>query len=152
MGAGRLGSTPWPGTSALHVTQVDLFAPEATRISSWSIWLTDLELELAHTEACAALSFRTVDAPEHEVEIEVVDEGTGRPLQKADVRLGPYRASTDETGVARFEVVAGSYDLVVRKSGFAAARRSFEVAQDLVIRVCAQAVTERNPDDEKVWM
>jgi hypothetical protein len=156
MGAASLGWTSWPGTSALHVTPVDLIAPEAARICSWYIsWyigLPEPEMELAHTQAYGTLSFRTVEPPEHEGEIEVVDEGTGALLEKADVRLGSYRASTGEGGVARFEVATGSCDIVVRKSGFAAAPRTLKVAEDLVIRVCARAVTEKNPDDERVWM
>src|SRR5882672_9590248 len=45
---GALGQTPWPGTSALYWTDVELPAAAEEGVCSWSVRFEAAELELAH--------------------------------------------------------------------------------------------------------
>ena len=64
--------------------------------------------------------------------------------------MGIYRASTDERGMARFELPSGRFDLIAWKPGFATDPATVEVIGDLEVRVEARYVPE--PDDERIWM
>ena len=66
--------------------------------------------------------------------------------------MGVYRGTTDANGQARIAVRAGSYDLYVRKAGYAPHTDSVEVSGDVILRVAAARVAEDDPDDEQVWM
>ena len=66
--------------------------------------------------------------------------------------MGIYRASTDERGMARFELPSGEFDLIARKPGYATDPATVEVIGDLEVRIEARYVPETDPDDERIWM
>ncbi len=107
---------------------------------------------LAHAGATAAFGFRTVAPPEHRVTVTVCDRDGEERLADAEVRVGAYRGTTDADGQAQVEVQAGSYDLYVRKTGYAPYTDSVTVAGDLTLRVAAEPASDPDPDDEQVWM
>lgn len=154
VGEGRLGETPWPGTGALYVAEVDLAAPATEGVFSWSATFAIAEppLPLPHDEACATFSFRTVRPPDHHVTVRVTDKDSKAPLQNVEVRLGFYRALTDQQGQARLELPGGRYDLDAWKTGCDMPSRTLEVGGDLTIDVEAVLSPEKSPDDEQVWM
>lgn len=105
-----------------------------------------------HANATAAFGFRTVRPPEHRVTVTVCDRDTETPLANAEVRVGIYRGETDARGEARVEVRAGSYDLYVRKAGYAPHTDSVWVSGDVTLRVATVRPSDADPDDEQVWM
>ena len=132
--AAALGETPWPGTAGLHWTEIGLEAPSPEGVSSWTVRFPEPESALPHKGACAGFLFRTVRPPEHTVTVEVIDKDQGTPIGDAQVFLNPYRASTDERGLAVFPVVKGAYDLDVLTDDFEAYRTGVEVAGDVTVR------------------
>jgi hypothetical protein len=151
-GTGRLGETPYPGTSALHVAEVELSAPGTEGIPSWSARFAAVEAGLPHEEASATFSFRIVKPPEHRITVKVTDEQTEAPLDNVEVQLGVYRASTDGRGLASFELPGGVYALDARKVGYEILARTVGVAEDLMLHVTALSSPEPDPDDQRVWM
>ena len=152
IGESRLGETPWPGTSALYVAEVELAAPATEGIPSWSARFAAEESGLPHEEASATFSFRTDKPPEHRVTVKVTDKETEAPLENVAVRLGVYRASTDAQGLASLELPGGVYDLDAWKVGYETLPRTVEVGKDLMIQVEALFSPETDPDDQRVWM
>lgn len=152
VGKSRLDETPWPGTSALYVADVELAAPSTEGIALWSARFAAAESGLPHDQASATFSFRTARAPEHRVTVQVTDKETEAPLENAEVRLGLYRTSTDARGLANLDVPEGVYDLEAWKAGYAMLTRTVQVGRDLMIQVEALFSPEKDPDDERVWM
>ena len=152
IGQSRLGETPWPGTSALYVAEVELVAPATEGMASWSARFAAAEPGLPHEEASAPFSFRIARPPEHRVTVQVTDKETEAPLENVEVRLGVYRASTDAQGLASLELPGGVYDLDAWKVGYQTLPRTVEVDKDLMIQVETLFSPEKDPDDERVWM
>ncbi len=152
IGEGRLTDAPWPGTAALYVTDVDLTAPTAEGMISWSAGCTAEALELPHSGASAAFSLRVVTPPEHRVTVNVFAEDTETPLEHADVRLGIYRARTDERGLASLDVPKGRYDLNVLKIGYETPAETIVVSHDVAVKVEAAAAPDPESDDDRLWM
>ena len=151
-GEGSLGEEPWPGTQALYWAEVLLEAPPGEGSFTWSAGPVAADLGSSHLEASAVVGFRTVGAPEHTVEVEVVRDDTGDPIDKVEVRMGIYRASTDERGMARFELPSGEFNVVASKPGFATDPETVEVIGDLEVTIEARYVPDTDPDDERIWM
>lgn len=152
IGEGRFGDTPWPGTSALHVADVELLAPATEGIPSWSARFVATAPGLPHEDALSAFTFRTGRPPAHRVSVRVADKETNAPIDGVDVRLGAYRGSTNADGLASLELPQGVYDVDAWKMGYEVTPRRVEVASDLTVQVDAVRAPERNPDDERVWM
>ncbi len=116
MAAGALGDATWAGTASLP-----------------------------HGGASSSFSFVTVAEPEHSVSVKVVDKKTKAPVANAQVRLGFYRAVTDERGAAKMSVPKGEFPLVVTRAGYEAPERSLAVTKNLRIRIAAEALPEEDP-------
>ena len=141
------GETLWPGSDALYWAEVELVAPVGEGVVSWSVGFPAADLELPHREASAGFGFATTKPPEHQLTVEVVEGGEGVegeeggkggstvPVPNAEVSLGVYRASTDESGRAILAVAGGSYELLIWKVGYEAPARALEVSQDITVRV-----------------
>jgi len=149
---GSLGDEPWPGTRALYWAEVFLKAPPREGSFTWSVGPVAAEWGSSHRQSSAAVSFCTVGPPEHTVAVEVVRDDTGDPIDKVEVRMGIYRASTDDRGMARFELPSGEFDLIAWKSGFATDPATVKVIGDLEVRIEARYVPQTDPDDERIWM
>ena len=152
VGEGRLGHTPWPGTTALYGAEVTLTAPAQEGPHSWSVTFTAAEAETPHDDASVTFSLWTAGPPEHRVTIAVIDQATAVPLANVQVRLGSYRAATDQRGQATVEVPKGRYDLSFWKVGYAVRSRLVEVAGTVSIRVEAVSAPVADPDDDRLWM
>src|SRR5205085_377420 len=70
-GEATLGDVPWPGTTALYWTAIELTAPDTEGVSTGSVAFADNETELPHVDVPAAFSFRVDRAPEHTVTVTV---------------------------------------------------------------------------------
>jgi hypothetical protein len=112
---------------------------------TWSVRFSAAELGLPHVCASASFSFVAVKPPEHQVSVSIVVKETAAPLPNAQVRLGVYRTTTDERGLAKFDVPTGSYSLYVWKAGYTVPERTVDVNQDAQVHVDAVALPEEKP-------
>jgi hypothetical protein len=142
---GYLGDTPWPGTAALYWTSIEFPAPLEIGRFSWSVTFSDAEVDVPHVSASAALGFSTVRAPEHRVSVTVADKDARAPIADVQVRVGPYRASTDEAGVARVDVPAGEHAIVTWRSGYDAPDASVSVTGPTNVLIEMTALPEEDP-------
>lgn len=124
---------PWPGTSGLFWSEVQLEAPDDEAYHRWMVRFPRPDLELAHEEASFAFGFKSAPPPEHTVTVEVTGKDTKSPIEKARVIVNPYRAQTDESRVARVAVPKGEYDLYAAMDGYATFKKTVEVTGDLTI-------------------
>ena len=155
IGKSDLGETPWPGSTALYVADVELVAPPAEGIVSWSARFAASDFGLPHAETSVLFSFTTVRPPEYSVTVQVTQKDTEHPLENVDVRLGVYRASTDTRGRASFALPAGVYALDAWKTGYETTPRTVEVADNLMVRLeamCCPPEDAADADDSQVWM
>ncbi len=142
----KIGPTPWAGTSSLYWAEMQLMAPPAEGTYSWTVRFTGNDSELPHREASSNFRFVAVRQPEHIVTIQVMTQHTEAVLCGAEVRVGFYRGSTDESGLSKIDVPKGAYELNVWKRGYELLSRSIEVADD--VTVCAGLVAVPEPEDE----
>lgn len=143
--AGILAREPWPGADALYWITLEVTAPETEGFFEWPVAFSARECELPHQGASATLSFMTVAPAIHQVSVAIVERDTASPIGDAQVRLGYYRAATDETGIARFKVAPGKHRLFVWKAGHAVPEQMIDVEQDLTLTVKAETLPKQDP-------
>jgi hypothetical protein len=143
---GCLGETPYPGTTALYWTSIELAAPVREGMCAWSVGFELKEPDLPHEGASTAFSVSVVRPPEHRLTIKVIEKDTSAPVADAQVRLGAYRAATDPSGLAEVDMPKGVYDLNVWKVGFEAPARTVELNENVFVEVEVLTVPEENPD------
>jgi hypothetical protein len=78
------------------------------------------------------------------VRVEAFDGATQVPIKGAHVLLHPYRALTDEHGVAKVKVAKGRYTLFVSGFNYIGHERIIDVTSDVTAR--AELVVE--PEEE----
>ena len=142
----RLQGTPWPGTSALYWTTVELTAPSEAGLSAWSVRFAADGLALPHDGSAAEFSVAIVAPPEHRLTVRVVEKESRAPIDDVQVRLGAYRAATDPSGVAQVMMPKGAFDLHIWKAGYEAPDRTVEIVDDVSVEVEATIVPEEDPD------
>jgi hypothetical protein len=145
MGSGALGDTPAPGTTALVFTAIALKAPRDCAQHSWTASFAPSELKLPHGHATSRFSFMTVAEPEHSVSVTVVNKETREPIAGAQVRLGVYRAETDEAGTAEIRVPKGRFELAVMRPGYKMPERKIDVTKDVRVRITAEQLPPEDP-------
>jgi hypothetical protein len=142
----RLRDTPWPGTSALYWTEVDVPAPSEEGMFWCWVNFAAADIEAPHEGASSKFSVAIVRPPEYRLTVEVFEQDTKAPIPDAQVRLGAYRAATDPSGRAQLAMPGGTYDLTVWKVGYEAPGRTLDIREDLSIRIEAAIVPPENPD------
>ena len=145
--AGMLPAERWPGTTGLHVAEVDLEAPAAEGLYTWSVKTPSrIDGEAMHAEDSVSFGVRVVANPEYLVTVETVDGIDQTPLSGARVVMHPYRAVTDEHGIARVRVAKGAYKLFVSQTRYVTFGLPVEVDADMTARaeLYVEPVTERN--------
>ena len=142
---GSLSGDLWPGTS-LYSAEVELQAPAAEGLYTWSVKCPGWDAEIPHGEGSTSFGVQVVGRPAYVVKIETVDKISQTPLSGAYVVMHPYRAITDEHGIAELRVARGTYKLFVSQSSYL----TFDLPLDVTADVTAKAeldvepVTERN--------
>lgn len=149
VGSAKLGATPWPGTSALYWTEVDLTVPATEGPYSWTVAVQAAERESPHQQASSTFRFVVVKPPEHSVTLKITRKDTEAAVEDVEVRLGVFRAATDEAGSATVEVPRGTYDLTAWKAGYEVASRTVEVTGDVDIEL---QIVPAPDQDEQYWM
>ena len=151
VGEGRLGEAPWPGTTGLFWTAIELTAPATPGVFVRSVALVGTGTELPHEGVPATFSFRADTAPEHSVIVKVVEGKTGAAVPNVEVRFGPYMTSTDEAGVARLALPEGTFEVTIRKDGLHAEPRHVAVNGSMTVDIEATTVPTRAELDERVF-
>ena len=144
---GTLPADRWPGTTGLHVAEVALEAPSADGLYTWSVKTpSKIDREVTHAEESVSFGVRVVANPEYLVTVETVDGSDQTPLSGARVVMHPYRAVTDEHGIARVRVAKGAYKLFVSQTRYVTFGLPVEVDADMTAKaeLYVEPVTERN--------
>ncbi len=144
VGTVTLGHEVWPGTEALHYSEVEAKAPLAPGSHRWEIRTGDWVSKVPHSAGSLPIVVRVVSAPDCEVTVKVVDRESQAPVKGARVVLHPYRAVTDANGIAKVKVARGPYDILVSGSNYVPAGTSVEVTDDVV--TCAELDADQ-PDE-----
>jgi hypothetical protein len=136
----------WSGTTGLHVAEVELEAPTEDGLHTWSIKARNLDEGVPHAEASVIFGVRVVSHPEYLVTVETVDRVDQTPLRGARVVMHPYRAITDDRGIAEVRVAKGAYKLFVSQTRYLTFGLPVEVTADTTARaeLDVEPVTERN--------
>lgn len=143
-------ATPWKGTKALYYAEVAAQAPVDAGDHYWEV-KTGVDGTVApHVPAAANFLVRVVAAPDVEVTVKAIDHETREPIKGLHVQLHPYRAFTDEEGVARIKVRKGDYQLFVTGLAYVGHREPLEVSED--VTVTAELVVEKEFDPYDVMV
>ena len=146
LASGTFPAERWPGT-ALHVAEIELDAPAAEGLYTWSVKsFSGTDGEVAHAEESITFGVRVVANPEFLVTVEAVDQSDQAPLSGARVVMHPYRAVTDERGVAKVRVAKGAYKLFVSQTRYVTFGLPVDVEGDMTARaeLSVEPVLERN--------
>jgi hypothetical protein len=143
---GTLSGDVWPGTTGLHVAEVELEAPAAEGLYTWSVRSLESDAEIPHADGSVSFGVRVVSHPEYLVTVETVDKENQTPISGARVVMHPYKAVTDERGIAQVRVAKGAYRLFVSQSRYLTFGLSVEVDADMTTRaeLYVEPVQERN--------
>ncbi len=143
------GDQPWPDTAALYYTDLDLTAPDTVGLYAWEAKACVGGLNVPHTDCIAGFGVRVVPAPECVLTVEAIDLESQTPVKGARVVVHPYRAFTDERGVAEVRVPKGAYRLFVSGKNYFPFRRDGDVKADIAIR--AELAVDRGLSDADIW-
>jgi hypothetical protein len=146
LGSGQLGETPWPGTAALFWTEVELTAPPKDGITAWSARFGAADSELPHSESTAQFRCTAVKPPEHKVIFKIVEQETEQPIKNVQIRVGPFRSATDESGVAELSMPKGTYEMSIWHPEWESPATTVEVCEDVTVKVESTPVPEDDPD------
>jgi hypothetical protein len=134
VGVGHLLDEAWPGTSAVYFAELHARAPRETGDYRWHVETPGSEAGVPHAAGSSAFALKVVPAPDHEVTVEAFDAEKQAPIKGAHVFLHPYRALTDDKGVARVKVAKGTYKLFVSGFNYMAYENVIDVADNVTIR------------------
>ena len=146
MATGSISGEIWPGTSALYVAEAELDAPAEEGLYTWSVKVPASDLGAPHEEGAVSVGVRAVSHPECLVTVAVVDKDSQAPLPGARVVMHPFRAVTDDRGVAELRVAKGAYTLFASQTCYLTFGLPVEVTADMTAsaELCLEPVTERN--------
>jgi hypothetical protein len=131
---GTLGHVPWPGTTALYWTEVDLEAPRVEGYYGLEAKFPNSGPGLSHEAASYSFGFGTARTSEHVVTVEVIDKNAQTPIANAHVLLHPYRGFTDEAGVAKVSVPKGEHELFVSAHDKQTFQTTVNVTGDVTVK------------------
>lgn len=130
-GTVELGRAVWPGTEALYFAQAEARAPLEAGSHQWQAKMSGWDGEAPHAAGVFALAVRVVPAAECEVTVRAIDRESRAPIAGARVVMHPYRAVTNDNGIARVKVSKGQYDVLVSGRRYLPFCASIEVTADM---------------------
>ena len=144
-----LSDDPWPDTAALYHAEVELTAHDTVGLYAWEARARAPGLDAPHTECVARFNVTVVPTPECVLRVEAIDMESQTPVKGARVVVHPYRAVTDECGVAEVSVPKGAYRLFVSGGSYFPFRTDCEVKTDITLR--AELRLDLAPSEADVW-
>jgi hypothetical protein len=148
VGTAHLGHAIWPGTDALYVVEVEAQAPPAAGSYQWEVTTAPSSSELPHTAGSLAFGLKVVSPPDCEIAVEAIDKEKQTPIKGARVVMHPYRATTQEDGIAKLKVTRGQYDVLVSASKYVPVSMVLEVTADMITRAELDVDPPWDPLDE----
>lgn len=148
-GTAKLGHEIWPGTEALYFARCEASAPLEAGSHQWEANIAGWDTQEPHTPGSFPVVIRVVTAPDCEVTVRAVDKETQTPIKGARVVMHPYRALTDDGGIARVRVAKGQYDILVSGSHYLPVRTSVEITADTTTSAELDADQPWAPPDEE---
>lgn len=152
VGEGRTSAEPRAGTTALYEAEVSLVAPDRAGVVSRSVRFSPTDPEAPHMPAEAAFTFRVVEAPEHTITVRIAPGAVSRSLDGIEVRLGPYRSTTNARGVATVAVPTGSFELSIWRIDIEPVSLEVDVTGDRLVELEVEPRRVVDEDAERVWM
>ena len=146
-GGGSVGPTAWPATNGLYWVELDVPAPGTEGDQSFTVRAT--APQPPHGQAATIVRFVASAPPEHHVTLEVIDKGSGAPVPSAELRVGRWRATTDDSGVAHVEVPGGTYEVAAWKLGYDLVSNTIHITGDTTIRLDVTPVPHH---EQPYWM
>jgi hypothetical protein len=143
---GRLGDSPWAGTTALYWADIEVAGPDKEGSACWSARFAPTVSGLPHAEGLAQFSFVAVKPPDHKLTIMIVNKETVAPIENAQVRVGCFRSVTDASGLAELMVPDGRYELTAWMTSHELPPTTIEVTEDMTLRLEATALPEEDPN------
>lgn len=142
--AASLCEDVWPGTSALYFAEVEAQAPRTPGDYQWRIETPGSDAGAPHAAGARTFAVTVVAPPDHEVTVEAFDGEKQTPIKGAHVLLHPYRALTDERGVAKVKVAKGRYALFVSGFNYLGHESILDVTSDVTARAELTVESEEN--------
>jgi hypothetical protein len=146
VGAGTLGSTPWPATTALYWAEVDLVALERAGDMSLRIHASPTS---PHADATSVVTIGVSRPPEHRVTLHLIDKTSGGPVAGVELRLGRFRTTSNDLGIACVEVPNGAYEVGTWKNGYEIGSKTVVIDADTTIQLEMTAARET---EQPYWM
>lgn len=147
--AATLSDEPWPGTDALYFAEMDLTAPDTEGRYTWEAKAPATDLDVPHTECIVSFGVTVVAAPECLLTVEAVDLESQTPVKGAKVVVHPFRAFTDDRGVAEVRIPKGAYRLFVSGRNYFPFSSDGDAKSDVTIR--AELAFDEGPSDADLW-
>ena len=147
--SGTTSREPWPDTAGLHYVQVELNAPDTEGLYTWEVRVPANVPGVPHAEGVGRFGVRTVAAPVCLLTVLAIDLESQAPVEGAKVVAHPYRAVTDERGLAQVRVPLGEYRLFVSGKQYSPFRQDCDVKADVTIR--ASLAVDRELSDADIW-
>ena len=144
--AANLREDVWPDTSALYFAEVEVQSPRTAGEYRWRIETAASDAGVPHAAGACTFAVHVVKPPDHEVTIEAFDSERQTPINGAHVLLHPYRALTDERGVAKVKVAKGRYTLFVSGFNYLGHESILDVTSDVTARAELTVEPEENVD------
>jgi hypothetical protein len=152
-----VANEPWPGTAALYPVEFELTAPADEGVFGWQIVAATRGSEVAssdgeavrHAQALASFNIRTVPESECCLTVIAIDRAAGTPVPGLKVVAHPYRAMTDDRGIAELYLPKGHYRLFVSGKDFFPLRLDGELTADQTIQ--ARLELDTGPSDAEIW-
>ena len=142
VGAGMLIKTPLQDVSTLYSVEIKLKAPNAEGRYGWKAIFSDMDINTPHKGAYFEFPLIVSRQAELVLTVEVIDRDTKAPVENATIYLRPsayrgisYKVLSDTTGIAKFNVPKGEYDLYIEKNGKEGSRPRLRVDSDVTIKV-----------------
>ncbi|HUF72318.1 MAG TPA: hypothetical protein VMR74_05400 [Gammaproteobacteria bacterium] len=165
-----VGATAWPGTEALYGAELELAAPAAEGLYRYEvIAAADAYAGRAppdndsahdqpppgesaaapHDAVTAGFNVRAVPEAHYRLTVIAIERRSQAPVQGAKVVVHPYRALTDEHGVAELDLPQGRYRVFVSGRDCFPLRLDGELAANTTLR--AELELEPGPSDAELW-
>ncbi len=147
VGGGQIMSGPWPATDALYWVECDVAAPPTEGEHAWNVRAT-LPGD-SHGHAAATVRVLASRPPEHHVTLEVIEKGSGRPVGGVELRVGVFRTTTGDAGVAHVDVPGGTHDVSAWKIGYELLSTRADITGDATVRLEVATAEQR---EQPYWM
>jgi hypothetical protein len=162
----EVGEAIWPGTEGLRRVVLKLTAPASEGSFRWKV-IAPAAVSLSaaqdrseappdppealpeHSESAAYFNVRTVPEGECCLTVIAIGRETQEPVAGAKVVAHPYRAVTDERGVAELNLPRGRHRVFVTRRNFLPLRLDRDLAGATTIR--AELELDTGPSDAELW-